>query len=113
MTIARGQYAFYPVTSTEPSFNSTLGSSGLYALESTGTNRFYQHASGRAIRIASKAADDFSFALGTSDVVATSSGGVLVLGGTVETFFLRPVVSHIMFFSSTDVTANVTLGYGQ
>ncbi len=113
MTLSRGQYAFYPVNSTEPSFNSTSGSSGLYALESTATNRVWQGASGRAVRVSSKAADDFSVAFGTSDIVATSSGSVLVLGGTVENFFSRVGWSHIMVFSSTDVTANISLGYGQ
>lgn len=113
MSLSRGQYAFYPVTSTAgPSFESTLGSSGLYALEST-TVRQWQGASGRAVRIASKAADDFYVNVGSSDIVAASTNSVLILGGTVETFFLRPVQSHIMVFSSTDVTANITIGYGQ
>lgn len=109
----RGQYTFYPVNSTEPSFNSTLGSSGLYALESSDTGRIWQGPSGRAVRFASKAADDFFVAFGSSDIVATSSGGILVLGGTVETFYSRSKFTHAMVFSTTDVAVNITPGYGQ
>jgi len=113
--LSRGQYSFYPVvSSTEPAFNSTLGSSGLYALESTtAPERDYDGPSGRAVRLASKAADDFSVIFGTSDIVATSSGAMLILGGTVETFRVRPEATHVMVFSSTDVEVNVMIGYGQ
>lgn len=112
MSLSRGQYTFYPVNSTEPGFNSTLGSSGLYALESTSV-REWQGPSGRAVRFASKAADDYFVAFGSSDIVATSSGGILVLGGTVETFYSRSKFTHAMVFSTTDVVVNITPGYGQ
>lgn len=109
MTIGRFLYPFIPVNSTEPAFEST---GGLDALESTATNRIWQGANSRAVRIASKAADDFYVTVGTSDIAATSSGGTLVLGGTVEVFFVRPVQDNISITSSTDVVVNVTLGYG-
>lgn len=112
MSLSRGQYAFYPINSTAPSFESTSGSSGLYALEST-TVREWVGTSGRALRIASKAADDLYVNFGSSDIVAASTNSILILGGTVETFRVDPGNSHLMVFSTTDVEANFTLGYGR
>lgn len=104
---------FQAVDSTEPSFNATAGAvSALFALESTATNRFWRNPSNRAVRIAAGAADDFSVVFGSSNIVATSSGGILVLGGTVESHYVAPGQSHIALVSSTDITANVTLGVG-
>jgi hypothetical protein len=109
----RGAFSFYPVNSTEPAFNSTgTGTSAFFAFESSDTNRVWQGPSGRAVRLSSKAADDYSVVFGTTTAVATSSGGILILGGTVETFRANPGQTHIAIVSSTDVTVNVTLGYG-
>lgn len=109
----RGLFSFYPVRSTEPSFNSTVaGANAFFALESTATNRVWQGPSGRAVRLSSKAADDYSVVFGTTTAVATSSGAILILGGTVETFRLEAGNTHIAIVSSTDVSVNVTLGYG-
>ena len=110
----RGQFAFYTVNSTEPGFNSTANdTASLLTLESTAVNRYWRGPSGRAVRVASKASDDFFITFGSSNAVATSSGGELVLGGTVEAFWVSPSQSHMSLVSSTDVTVNVTLGYGQ
>ena len=104
---------FYPINSTEPSFNSTVGAtSAFFALESTNV-REWQGPSGRGVRVASKAADDFSIVFGTSDIIATSSGGILILGGTVETYSVQPRWTHVAVVSSTDVDVNFCLGYGQ
>ena len=109
----RGLFSFYPVRSTEPSFNSTVGAtSNFFAFESSDTNRLWQGPSGRAVRISSKASNDYSVVFGTTTAVATSSGGILILGGTVETFRMEPGNTHIAVVSSTDVSVNVTLGYG-
>ena len=110
----RGQFSFYPVNSTEPAFNSSAGSTTVsFALESTATNRVWQGPSGRAIRLSSKAADDYSVAFGTSDVVCVSSACILMLGGTVETFMARANWTHMAIAASTDVFVNCTIGYGQ
>jgi hypothetical protein len=69
--------------------------------------------SGRAIRLSTKASDDYSVAFGTTTAVATSSGGILVLGGTVETLRIEPGNTHIAIRSSTDVVVQVTPGHGQ
>ena len=100
-------------TSTGPSFNSSSGSSGLYALESTALNRFWGIPGGRTIRIASIAGDDFYIALGSSTIVAGTTDSMLILGGTVELFRDTGDVSYIAIKSSTDVIVNVTLGQGQ
>lgn len=113
MTQSRGQFTFYPVASTAPSFESTAGSSGLYAFASTAIGRVWSGASGRAIRLASKAADDYYVNYGSSDIVAASSNSILILGGTVESHRIDPRHTHLMVFSSTTVTVNITLGYGQ
>ena len=112
MTTRAGR-PFHTVKSTEPGFNSTSGStSQFYALESTATNRFWRQPSNRAVRVSSKASDDLFLVFGTTTAVATSSGGILLLGGTVETFYLRPQDTHVAVASSTDVEANFVLGYG-
>jgi hypothetical protein len=108
-----GSFNFFPINSTAPSFNSTAdATAALYALESTGA-REWQFASGRAVRVASKASDDYHIAFGTSDIVAASTANMAVLGGTVETFYTNPSQSHISIVSSTFVTVNVTIGHGK
>lgn len=109
----RFQRPFYTVTSTEPAFNSTLGSANTaYALESSDTNRIWQGPSNRTVRVASKASDDLFMVFGTTTAVATSSGGMLILGGTVEAFYVSPSQTNVAVASSTDVEVNVTIGYG-
>ena len=113
MSLSRGDSNFHPVSSSEPAFESSAlnGPAALYALESTGLSE-WQGAGGRSVRIASKKGDDFSVIFGSSDSLATSSGALLTLGGTVEVFALRPSQSHVSVFSSTKVTVSFCLGYG-
>lgn len=98
--------------STSTSFNSTLGSSGLYLLEDSAVGRIWSGPSNRAVRLASIGTDDFYVAFGSSTIVAASTNSVLMLGGTVEAFYLPPSASYIAIKSSTDVTVNITPGYG-
>lgn len=113
--------------SCAPSMVMTVNaSSSNISLESCSTvGRVWAHPPGRTVRIASIAGDDFHVAFGTSTLTigASSSGngtggngssnGMLVLGGTVEVFHLpRPNFSYMAARSSTDVTLNITLGYG-
>ena len=106
------EYAFQPVVSTGPGFNSTLDSSGIFKLESSGI-RSWQFPTSRAVRVASMGSDDFSLIFGTSLVVYSTAVGTLVLGGTVELFRVTPSQSYVALQSSTDVAVNFTLGYGQ
>lgn len=98
--------------STGPGFNSTNGSSGLYALQSTAVNRMWLQPNGRTLRVASGGSDDFYIATGSSLVAIGTTDGALVLAGTVELFRVPPAHTHVMFKSSTDVTINFTLGLG-
>ncbi len=105
---------FHHIDSTAPGFQGTFdNTSTSFALQSTGL-REWTGPTSRAVRIASQAGDDFHVAFGSSDLAANSSESVLVLGGTVEIFHpISPSVTHIACVSSTDVTFNATLGYGQ
>ena len=105
------QTPFFHVNSTLPGFNSTSGSSGTYALESTGV-REWSGPSNRSVRVASQAATDAYIIFGTSDMVVSTTAGILVLGGTVESFHVRAGWTHIGIASSTDVVYNVSLGTG-
>jgi hypothetical protein len=114
--ISRGLQSFHHIKSSEPAFESSAADTAvLIALESTAVTRQWlpPGASGKAVRIASKAADDFYVLFGTSDIVATTTASVQVLGGTVETFMMPANVSHVSVVASTLVTVNFTLGYGQ
>ena len=104
---------FNQIVSTAPSFEATLdNTSSALALESTSL-REWRGPTGRAVRLATRTADDYSVNFGDSDIVAASSDSILVLGGTVELFHpVKPSYTHIAIVSSTDVTVNVTLGYG-
>jgi hypothetical protein len=99
-----------PVDSTTPSFASTLGSSGVYQIESTSVRK-WQGPSNRSIRVASLASDDFYIAFGTS-LIAPSTLSMLLLGGTIEAFYLTPSQTFVAVKSSTDVIVNFTPGYG-
>lgn len=99
--------------STGPGFQIGATSSGLYALESTALNRFWQTQTGRTVRVASISGDDFYLKFGSSLIDAVSSDGTLVLGGTVEIFRVQPTIqSFLSMKSSTDVILNITLGTG-
>jgi len=98
--------------STDPGFNTALASSGLVVLESTSINRRWQGPSNRAIRVAAIASDDFYINVGTSLITCGTTNGVLILGGTVESFYLQPKDAYVCWKSSTDVSFNITIGYG-
>jgi len=106
----RYAYSFQPINSTAPAFNSSAGSSAVYALEATG--REWQYPTSRAVRITSKAADDFSILFGNSAVAPSTATSMLVLGGVSEVFTVETLHTHIGIASSTDVIVNVTLGTG-
>lgn len=116
MTGLRSLAQFTPINSTAPGIDVTFDNTSTnFALEATGV-REWEGPTGRAIRLGTKtASEDFHFILGDSGIVAASSEGTLVLGGTVESF--HPIVTsgitHIACVSSTDVTLNITLGYGR
>lgn len=104
---------FQIVNSTDPGFNSTSGSSAQYALQSTAINRYWQVPSNRAVRVSSIAGDDYYLVFGSSlTAVCGTTNGILLLGGTVESFYVRPDQTYVAIKSSTDVTVNFTLGYG-
>ena len=105
---------FIPIPSSEPSFNAgstaVLGST-TNAFESTGVREWGVRAT-RTVRLASGDTVDYYVAFGDSNIVATSSGGIQVLGGTVETFNIHPRWTHIAVLS-TGGEVNVTLGAGE
>jgi len=106
---------FEAVMSTAPSFQVSITSaSTTNALESTSV-REWDGAGGRSIRVSSlTGSGDFHFVLGDSAVTCSSNTTIQMLGGTVEVWSqIKPSHTHIAMYSSTDVTANVTLGYGQ
>ncbi|HDZ73728.1 MAG TPA: hypothetical protein ENH55_13365 [Aurantimonas coralicida] len=111
---SRFQLPFHPIASTAPSFEATFdNTSTSLALQSTSL-REWAGPTNRSVRLATRTADDYLVAFGTSDItLGGSSDAMLVLGGTVEVFHpILPSHTHIAMQSSTDVTANVTLGYG-
>lgn len=115
---ARGGTAFRIIhQSTAPSF--MMGATDVFAstaasFESTGI-REWQGASSRTFRVSESAGGDYYMNFGTSDVVAASSDSILMLGGTVEIFYVEPSRTHVAIKSastSTGVQVNITLGYG-
>ena len=111
----RFRLPFQPIDSTAPSFevSLTLGNSTANAMESTSAREWIGPTS-RAIRVSSKTADDYYLQFGSTLAVASTSVSMLVLGSKVEIFNpIRPGLTNIALQSSTDVTINVTLGYGQ
>jgi len=111
---SRYGFDFTPIVgTTAPSFNSTLGSSGVYALEATSTGRIWAGGN-RAVRLAGLTSTPFYFSVGTASTTTTAAVGdsELVHGGRGEIVPVAGNISHIAFRSSTDVTINVTLGYG-
>jgi hypothetical protein len=107
---------FQPVDSSGPSFEVSVTNASTYnALESTALNRYWKSGPGsRSVRLGCKETGDYYVSFGTSDAVAASTDSMVMLGGTVEIFTsIKPADTHIAFYSSTDVTVNLTLGYGQ
>lgn len=112
----RQTYPFRPIRSTAASFN--IGSTLVFgsttsAFQSTGTREW----SGpqRDIRLSEDLGVDYYVNFGSSDITASSSGSMLLLGGTVETFHIEPALTHIAISSistSTGAKVNVTLGHG-
>jgi hypothetical protein len=109
----RFQHPFRPIASTAPGFSATFdNTSTIFALQSTGL-REWSGPGSQSIRIADTGSNDYHMIIGSSDLVVSSSEGTLIEGGTVEVFSKpTPSNTHIAFVSSTDVTANVTLGMG-
>lgn len=106
---------FYPISSTEPALSAVLTTASVsYPLESTG--REWQGPTSRSLRISESSGVDFRLQLGgSSDVVATSSGSMLILGGAVEVFSVPATFSHLAIYTSSTRTStpSFTLGYGK
>lgn len=111
----RYQQPFQPIVSTAPAFESTFDDTSVaFALETTALREWTKGPGGRSVRLAGQNSADYYINFGDANIVASSSAGVLVLGGTVEIFHpIRPSNTHIAMFSSTTINSNITLGYGQ
>ena len=106
---------FTPIVSTAPGFQVTFDNTSTNAaIQSTDSPvRLFRGGGGRTIRITSNGNNDFHIAFGPSTIVAEASEGIRILGGTAELISPpRPSDTHIGFHSSTDVTAQITVGYG-
>lgn len=104
---------FYPLTNTTaPSFRAVSDNNALsFALEST--LRVFQGPAGRSVRITnSDASANYYILFGSSTVVATSTNGILMLGGVPFITGIAPSQTYISIVSSTSVAVNITLGYG-
>lgn len=108
----RYELPYHPIESTSPSFRSTLGSSAIYALESTADLRSWVGPTSRAIRVAGIATTPYYLMFGSSTVVPSTNVGMLVPSGGAEVFAVPAGVTYIGIASSTDVAVNITLGYG-
>lgn len=109
----RFEWPFSPVPSTVPSFNATADSTSVsYALEST--VRLWAGPGSNSIRLAVKSTEPpCYFQTGSSLAVAVVGTSPMILNGAAEVFDRKPSHTYIAFVSSTDVTVNVTLGYGR
>ena len=107
---------FYSIPgTTAPSFSSTLGSTSQgYALEASTLGRLWQGPTNRSVRLATIGSSGcYWVAFGTSTIqVGGATDGILILGGTVESFGLDPGQSWLAIASSTSVSVNITPGYG-
>lgn len=113
MTATRWGRPFTPVNSSGPGMLCEVTATSVrYALESTTLNRTWQQPSNRAVRLACSTADDYYVNFGSSTVMCESTNGMLILGGSVETFFLAPAQTYIAFAGATGFNVSVTLGYG-
>lgn len=111
----RGLEGFQPIISTAPSFQSTsvANVSTAIALEATSV-REWQSPGGRSIRIFSQDAPHYHVALGDSNIVAAASHSIMINGGDQVILKVpKPSYTHFAAISSTDLTVNVTLGYGR
>ena len=111
---ARYDYAFYPIGSTEPSFEKVLSTaSSATILETTG--REWAGPTGRSIRVSETSGVDFRVQFGSSLAVAVSSASMLALGGVVELFFVPAGYTYVAIMTPpTQIsTVNLTLGYGR
>ncbi len=114
----RSRQNFEPVVSTAPSFR--VGATNVFtstatAFESTAIGRVWQGPGGRAVRVGEENGRDYYVNFGSSLIAANATDSILILGGTVETFSLRPSDSYIAIKSvstSTGAVVNVTIGYG-
>ena len=109
----RAHMPFTPVYGTsEPSFDTSAfaTTSHRYALEST--VRTWQGPSYRSVRLVESSGAEYRVNFGTATVVAASTSCMKVLGGVEVVFTVTPDVTHIAVVSSTNVTVNVTPGYG-
>lgn len=109
----RFQTPFQPVNSSAPGFNMTVNDTSTnVALQSTSV-REWTGPSG-SVRLANNSTADCHWRFCSSTGVTSSTGGVLLLGNTVEIF--TPVrgtgQSHLAAVATTDFTLNITLGYG-
>ena len=117
MAAFRGVLSFRPTrNSTEPSFNAgstTVFDSTTNAFESSGVREW--KSPNRQVRFAEDLGADYYLKFGSSDVVASSTDSMLMLGGTVETFSIEGGNTHFAINSvstSTGAKVNVTLGHG-
>ena len=111
---ARYDYAFYPIGSTEPSFEMVLSTlSSARILEDTG--RTWAGPTGRSVRISETSGVDYRVQFGSSLAAAVSSGSMMALGGVVELFFVPAGNTYVAIMTSSTMisTVNLTLGYGR
>ena len=110
----RFELPFHPIDSSDTSFEVVLteANSTTNFLESTGV-REWSGPGSRVVRFATRTADDYVVKFGSSLATAASSNSMLMLGGTVEVITLsRPSINSIALQSSTDITVNLSIGYG-
>lgn len=105
-------YAFQAINSTIPSFASTLGSSQIYQLETTG--REWSGPGHRAVRVSARSSTPIFVLFGSSLVSPSTQTSMLIPNPMNPTIFrVTPGQNtYIGIASSTDVVAQVTLGYG-
>ena len=110
----RSGLPFFPVQSTSPAFNATADeSTGLIFLQSSALNRLWQGPHGRAVRLVSTAVRYYvGFGSSLTSIVGTTNG-TLMLANQTEIFTARAGDVCLYLVSSTAITVNVTLGYGQ
>lgn len=107
----RGSLPFHPLSWNSPSFEAAVVSTAkVFQLDST--DRVWQGPSNRTVRLSAASSVDYWIAFGASTLEITSTSGLRVLGDTVEAFHVPAGVEYLSVVSSTNVTVNVTPGYG-
>lgn len=107
---------FRPIDSTAPSVTLTASAGVSTGIAIQATGREWAVAGGRSLRFSEKGGFDYhiQMASASSLAVANSTATMGLLGGTVEIISpVKPSWTHISVYSSTDVSVNMTLGYGQ